>query len=102
MIDDKLNLSQNYPNPANPSTVIEFTIPIEKGKKSNIAKNVRIDIFDSLGKRISTPLNNYKHPGTYSILFNGSSAELDLSSGIYFYKLSYDDQSITKKLMFLK
>lgn len=68
-------LSQNYPNPFNPITKINFTIP-----KSEV---VRIEVYDILGRKIKTILNEYKLAGTYEVEFDANK----LPSGVYFYKM---------------
>ena len=82
-------LWQNYPNPFNPSTVIYYSIP--KGG------TVILKVFNSLGQDIKTLINGYKQAGTYEINFNAS----DLSSGVYFYRLSTDAVELTKKMILL-
>lgn len=83
-------LHQNYPNPFNPETNIRFGI----SKNSN----VKIILYDILGKFAGILLNEYKNAGNYSLNFNGSK----LSTGIYFYTLYADGFSETKKLVLLK
>ncbi len=64
-----------YPNPFNPTTTIQYTLPVNS--------NVKIEIFNILGSHIKTLLNDVKSSGTYRISFSRS----DLASGIYFYKI---------------
>lgn len=95
----EFGLEQNYPNPFNPTTTIEYSIPIAEGVESfSIPTNVQLVVYDILGTEVATLVNNLQAPGNYRIEFNGS----DLSSGIYFYKLSYNGRTITKKLTLLK
>ena len=89
-IPDKFNLYQNYPNPFNPSTTIKFDIP----KNGNIS----LKIYDLLGREINTLLNGFRTAGKYEVNFNGS----NISSGIYFYRIQYEGESLTKKLMLIK
>jgi photosystem II stability/assembly factor-like uncharacterized protein len=84
------SLSQNYPNPFNPSTSIQFSLPV--------SSNVKIEIYDVLGKLVSTLINENKSAGKYEINFNA----LGLSSGVYVYKLTAGSQIITKKMSLLK
>jgi len=85
------NLAQNYPNPFNPATKIKYTIP-EPG-------NVRLIIFDLLGKEVALLEDRYiSSAGSYDIIFNGS----NLSSGLYLYRLEYNNTAITKKMLILK
>ncbi len=85
-----LMLSQNYPNPFNPSTSIEYSIP-QNGF-------VKLSLFDVLGKEIKIIVNEYQNAGNYKVDFNGN----NLSSGIYFYKLFFENFSLTKKISLLK
>lgn len=81
---------QNYPNPLNPTTKINFSIP-----KNEL---VKITIFDLLGKEVAVLLNEEKTVGGYEVEFNAK----NLASGIYFYKLSSGDFTETKKMMLVK
>jgi cyanophycinase len=108
--DDKSNLTpngfvlnQNYPNPFNPSTKISFSIPtlpssspLRKGR--NEEGFVTLIVYDILGSKIATLLNQEMNPGFYEVEFNGS----NLSSGTYFYKLSTPNYSETKPMVLLK
>lgn len=87
---DKFWLSQNYPNPFNPSTKIAFNVPI--------ATTVKIDIFNSLGSHLQTILNKNILAGKYSIYFDAS----NYSSGTYFYKITADNFTETKKMVLIK
>jgi hypothetical protein len=99
-VDDKVNqnsnnnyfLSNNYPNPFNPSTKFDFYLPS--------ASYVSIKIFDVTGRAVATLIDDYLEPGTHKIKFN--SADYDLASGIYFYKLTSEDFTTTKPMMLLK
>jgi photosystem II stability/assembly factor-like uncharacterized protein len=90
------NLLQNYPNPFNPSTKIRFSIPVYQTGKEGW--QVKLVIYDILGKEISTLVNDKLSPGTYEIEWNAS----NYSSGIYFYNLKAGDYSETKKMVLLK
>jgi hypothetical protein len=83
-------LYQNYPNPFNPATNITFDLP--KGDF------VRLKVYDALGREITTLVNDYRQAGRHTIQFNAN----ELSSGIYFYKLSYENNSITSKMILSK
>lgn len=83
-------LYQNYPNPFNPSTNIEYSIP-----KSGI---VKFGIYNSLGEQMITYVDEHQRSGKYVIEFNGSS----LASGIYFYKVEFDNFQLVKKMVLLK
>lgn len=102
----EFNLSQNYPNPFNPTTRIEFAVPsINKVQGGNELGNfnVTLEVYDLLGNKISTLVNEQKFTGRYQVEFNGS----NLSNGIYFYKLKmsneYSESFIeTKKMVLMK
>jgi hypothetical protein len=83
-------LEQNYPNPFNPTTTIEFTIT-----KSTRA---RVNIFNSIGQRISTVYEKEILGGKHKVVFDGS----NYASGVYFYQLITDDYQSVKKLTILK
>jgi hypothetical protein len=83
-------LSQNYPNPFNPSTTISYQLPK--------AGNVKLVVYDILGREVKVLVNEYKKAGTYNITFDGSS----LASGLYFYRLTAGDFSGTKKMVLVK
>ena len=84
------SLNQNYPNPFNPSTTISFGIP-ERA-------NVNLTVFNQLGQEVAVLVNEEMNPGMHSVNFKAA----NLSSGIYFYKLSAGNFSSVKKLMLLK
>jgi hypothetical protein len=89
------SLSQNYPNPFNPSTIISYTIP--SGINQN-ASNVKLTVFDILGREVRTLVNEVKNPGRYEVHFNSE----ELGSGIYFYTIQAGSFYQTKKMMLLK
>lgn len=88
------NLSQNYPNPFNPSTKIDYELPI--------VSNVKIIVYDALGREIKTIINEKQKAGNYTIEFDAK----NLSSGIYFYRLVTESKGtefiITKKMTYVK
>jgi hypothetical protein len=89
-IPQDFKLEQNYPNPFNPKTNIMFSIPFEQ--------NVKLEVFDILGNRISLLINENLKAGTYSIVFDGS----NISSGVYFYTIQTDQFRSTRKMVILK
>ncbi len=91
----KFNLSQNYPNPFNPSTTIRYEIPK--------ATQVTITVFNLLGERINTLVDEEKQAGRYSVLWNGRN-EIGgkVPSGLYFYRLESDRFSRTFKMLMTK
>lgn len=89
-IPDNFSLSQNYPNPFNPETKINFSIP--KGD------NVKIEIYDALGRLVDQLVNRYFSAGNYSVDFDAS----NMSSGIYFYRLISGSFVQMRKAVLLK
>ena len=83
-------LYQNYPNPFNPSTKIKYYIPHNSF--------VKITLHDILGSEIRTLVNENAQPGNYEILLDGS----DLSSGMYFVRLSLENIQRTLKISLIK
>ena len=94
-IPTQFMLSQNYPNPFNPSTVISYTIGTSQLAVSSF---ISLKVFDLLGREVSTLVNEKQNAGTYSVQFDGS----NFSSGIYFYRLSSDNFTETKRMILLK
>jgi len=90
LVPGKFQLNQNYPNPFNPETKIDFSVS-ESGY-------VNLEVFNLLGERICTLLNEQKPAGNYSVNFKG----YGLNSGIYMYRLSSGHQSITRKMVVMK
>ena len=86
----EFTLSQNYPNPFNPSTSIEYSVPTNE--------NVTLKVFDILGREVATLVNQEMNPGNYKVHFDAS----NLSSGIYFYKISSGTYNKTMKMLLLK
>ena len=92
---NEFDLSQNYPNPFNPTTVIEYTLQ----KKAQ----VNVDIYNLLGQRVKTLVNEYQSPGSYRIFWDGrNEQDLTVATGIYFYKFEANGVSQTKKMIMLK
>lgn len=94
-IPKDLSLSQNYPNPFNPETIIEFSVP---ESSSGFIEHVSLVVYDVTGNKIAELFSGEKEPGVYKYNFNME----NFASGIYLYKLSMGNKSITKKLMLLK
>lgn len=83
-------LEQNYPNPSNPTTTINYQIPN--------AGHVSLKLFDAIGTEITEIVNEEKSPGKYSVKFDASK----LASGIYFYRLRSGNYINIKKMIILK
>ena len=90
-------LSQNYPNPFNPTTTIKYSIHVMDAKFASTT-NVVLKVYDVLGNKIVTLVDEEKHNGNYQVTFNAS----NLASGIYYYQLQVGRNIITKKCILLK
>lgn len=84
------SLKQNYPNPFNPTTKIQYEIPF--------AGEVSIKVFDLNGREVMTLVNESKPQGRFEVEFNGS----NLSTGVYYYKITAGSFSDVKKMMLIK
>jgi hypothetical protein len=88
-------LEQNYPNPFNPTTVIPYSI--------QKAGHVELSVFNLLGQKVTTLVDDYKEAGEYDAVWNGADESgKTVSSGIYFYKLRTGDFIEVKKMMLMK
>ncbi|MEX0858901.1 MAG: T9SS type A sorting domain-containing protein [Balneolaceae bacterium] len=83
-------LNQNYPNPFNPTTSISFEIPE--------ASNVKLNVYNMLGQRVATLVDDIKVAGVHSINFDAS----NLSSGSYIYRLEVGEKVLTQSMMLIK
>jgi predicted acyl esterase len=84
------SLMQNYPNPFNPVTSIEYSI-------AN-TENVELKVFDLLGREVQTLVSGIQNPGSYSVTFNAQ----NLSSGVYFYKLTAGNFTGIQRMVLVK
>ncbi|MBO6576394.1 MAG: T9SS type A sorting domain-containing protein [Rhodothermales bacterium] len=83
-------LHANYPNPFNPATTIRYDVAA--------TEMVRLEVFDVLGRRVSTLVNNQQTPGKYTVDFNAR----DLASGVYVYRLEAGSRVFTRTMLLLK
>lgn len=88
----EFRLHQNYPNPFNPTTTITYQLPQ--------ASTVRLEVFDVMGRKIATLVEAKQRAGIHSVPFVAS--EFSLTSGVYFYRLSANDWTETKRMTLLK
>ena len=88
------DVSQNYPNPSNPKSKIDYQIPFD-GK-------VSIKVYDIIGREVAVLVNEVKEPGFYTAVFDGT----NLASGVYFYRIQAEDGNQkftqTKKMLLIK
>jgi hypothetical protein len=97
-VPTEFSVGQNYPNPFNPSTMIDFALPWEA--------HVKLEVFNLLGQRVATLVDETRRVGYHSVQFNAS----ELPTGLYFYRMQAGSASTgsgqafvqTKKLTILK
>jgi hypothetical protein len=87
---DEFSLEQNYPNPFNPITKIRFQIPIKT--------YVQLEVYDILGRKVSTLIKKEMNAGVYETEFNGSK----FASGVYIYRIQAGSFISSKKMILLK
>ncbi len=83
-------LEQNYPNPFNPTTAVSFQL--------SVASNVKIVVYDLLGREVAVLVNEHKPPGSYRVVFDGS----NLASGVYVYRLNAGRYVESRKMVLMK
>ncbi|KAA3657868.1 MAG: T9SS C-terminal target domain-containing protein, partial [Calditrichaeota bacterium] len=89
-IPTEFSLSNNYPNPFNPSTQIEFALPKNE--------HVRLVVFNVLGREVATLINGPMDAGFHKVTFDAS----HLSSGVYLYRFEAGKTLLTKKMTLFK
>ncbi|MEX0994296.1 MAG: T9SS type A sorting domain-containing protein [Balneolaceae bacterium] len=89
-IPQQITLSENYPNPFNPTT--RFEVGVDRPTR------VRLEIYDTLGRKVRTLADRNFEPGFYLFEFDGQG----LASGIYFYRMVADDQTYSRKMVLIK
>ena len=89
------DIAQNYPNPFNPTTTINYQVPE--------LTEVRLVIYNTLGQKVRTLVNNRIEPGYHSVVWDGRSQDgRTVASGVYIYRFEAGNYSKTLKLMLLK
>jgi len=92
-----VSLEQNYPNPFNPATLIRYSIAAG-GENGVGSKEVKLVVYDLLGREVAVLVNERKAPGSYSVRFDAGG----LASGVYLYRLQAGDFVSTKRMLVLK
>jgi hypothetical protein len=88
-------LRQNFPNPFNPTTQIAFDLPH--------AEHVQLYIYNALGQKVATVLNEMRAPGSYVVTWDGRSGSgADLSTGVYFCQLTAGNFTAVKKMLLMR
>lgn len=101
-VPTEYNLYQNYPNPFNPSTIIKYNVATDLRYESlptgRQDQDVRLIVYDILGRIVATLVNEKQRPGNYEVMFDANK----LTSGIYFYNLKTGDYVETRKMLLMK
>lgn len=95
ILPDNFLLHQNYPNPFNPETTIEYSLPARS--------DVKLEIFDVLGRNVATLASGYFEAGIHQVKWNGKSgAGVSVPSGLYFYRLSTPEFKQTQRMLLMR
>ncbi len=86
----KVTLDKNYPNPFNPTTRIDFSLPK--------ASDIELTVYDVLGRHVATLIDGKRQAGTYSVSFDAG----NFSSGVYLYRLKTENRTLSRKMLLLK
>jgi len=101
-VPEAFALNQNFPNPFNPSTTINYQISTAVLNDA-LSTEITLTIFNILGARVLTLVNEEQGPGFYSVVWNGKDSEgLQVPSGVYIYQLSAGSFIKTHKMLFMK
>ena len=94
LLPGRLRNFGNSPNPFNPNTVIKFEI-LEDSR-------IKLEVFNITGQKIKQLVDDDLRPGIYSVTWNGQDNNgQEVGSGIYFYRLSVDGRSVSRKMLLL-
>jgi hypothetical protein len=94
-VPTEFGLSQNFPNPFNPSTVLQYQVPA--------ATHVEISIYNIVGAKVATLVNDVKEPGYYNVTWNGTGANgRTVASGVYIYRMHAGDYVSTMRMLLVK
>ena len=94
MAPNVFSLSQNFPNPFNPSTTIQYSL-VKAGM-------VSLKVYNVIGQEVATLVNGLQETGHYTVTFNANEGISSLSNGVYFYRLEAGSFVLVKKLVFMK
>ncbi len=94
-IPESIILNQNFPNPFNPETKIQYSVPS--------SGHVKLTIFNMIGEVVKTIEDQYRMPGKYTAVWNGKDGKgIRVASGTYYYRLDHGNTSGTKKMVLVK
>ena len=89
-VPTEYSLAQNYPNPFNPITTIKYTLPK--------AAKVKVEVYNLLGQRVEILVDSEQEAGYHSVQWDGS----EMTSGVYFYRLTAGSFTATKRMVLMK
>ena len=94
-LPEGFNLAQNYPNPFNVTTGIEYTLAVES--------QVKLEVYDLVGRKVADLATGVQPAGNHQIIWDGQDSRgRVVASGVYFYRLTAGDRSMTRRMMLLK
>ena len=90
-----MTLANNYPNPFNPNTVIEFSLPK--------AADIKLAVYNLRGERVKMLRSGQTAAGVHQAVWDGTDmAGLQAPSGVYFYRLQTEDQDVIKQMLLMR
>ena len=94
-VPKEFSLSQNHPNPFNPATTIQYSLPVRS--------QVVLDVYNLLGQKVTTLVDEVKEAGIHQVIWNGKDNKGNtVTSGVYFYRIKADNFSEVKKMVLMK
>ena len=97
IVPESYSLDSAYPNPFNPQTTIEFTVPARTDAL------VKVDVYNSAGQFVASLVDDNLAPGAYRTTWDGRDAQgQEVSSGVYMYRMTAGTYSATHSVTFLK
>jgi len=95
ILPESFHLYQNFPNPFNPRTAIQYDLPVES--------HVKLTVYNTLGKKVKTLIDENQNAGSYSAVWDGTNAKGGIiASGVYFYKIEAGAFIRTREMIFIK
>jgi hypothetical protein len=95
VVPGRFSLSQNHPNPFNPATTMEYSLPARSF--------VALEIYNLLGQKVVTLVNQEMEAGVHQVVWDGKDSQGNkVSSGVYFYRIKADNFSEVKKMVMMK
>ena len=94
-VPQQFGLLQNYPNPFNNHTIIRYSL--------DIPTEFSLEVYNILGQQVRNLDSGFKQAGVYDVIWNGRIDNgNDITSGVYFYKLTVDDRTEVKRMLYLR